>query len=550
MSASSRAVPSLLLSSILAACSAGPPAEVAAPCPSGRPSGAPASSASVSASASAGPAGAGAPALPTSWVALFDGLADRIEAHHQFADAVKAAWPARRALLRKEFDAVTTREEALVALAHAQAALGDRHCWLSPPTDLRRQRLSLGLRLFAETGGAVRVDRVLAKDLADRVAEGDEVVAVDGTPIQAFLASHPLESNSLNSAVARAETARAISDATLPWSRVKPGDERTLRLRRAGAERDVALRFRRPSDWEDQDKELDFDDAPAMAAVGCRDDKEPPYAAFELQTVGTNLCVYRPKDGRKNTRLVRWVSFRYQGEDGTDALRAARADHDLLARELRGAGAVILDVHENHGGNNPFVFLSFFAQKPWDHQQIQIHVSPAFSEDEVRQFLFGSPTYTARYRAAAAAGKREDSWPFLCNRDGKPVVDGTCEAVGPRPSELVTKAPVAIVTGPECTSSCDSLVADWAAFRMGPVVGQQPAHGFTSVRHSFPLVGPDGRDLGSFRIALSREGYPRAGRMLEGAPIDLDWEAPSTFETRRTWVDLAVAEARRRVEQR
>ena len=492
------------------------------------------------------------PSLPRSHVALFDALADKIEAHHVFAEGPKARWPANRARLREEFARVATRTDALAALFHVQAALGDRHCYLSPPTDLRRQWLSLGVELHLELVAdrpVVRVDEIRARDLAALLAEGDEVVAVDGTPVAAWLAAHPFESNSLNPDVNRAETARAITTAMLPWSTVQAGDRRTLRVLHGGRERDVTLEFVHPEQWEESDG-LDFDDAPPMAAVTCRHDRRPLYEDFALATVGVNLCIYRPTRGKPDTRLVRYMSFHYAGHDASDALRAAKADHDLLVRELAGARAVILDVHENRGGQNPFVFLSWFARRPWDHQQIHIRVSPAFSVDDAREFLFGDTALVARYRDAAAQGKSEESWPFLCAKDGAPVLTGTCEAQGPRTAELVTDAPVAIVTGPDCTSSCDSLVSDWSTFGMGPLVGRQPAHGFTTVRHGYPLIGPDGRDLGTFRIALSWETYPRSGKPLEGAPLQLDWEAPASFATRHSWIDLAVKEARRRVEAR
>jgi len=67
-------------------------------------------------------------------------------------------------------------------------------------------------------------------------------------------------------------------------------------------------------------------------------------------------------------------------------------------------------------------------------------------------------------------------------------------------------------------------------------------HGFTTVRYAFPVTAPDHRDMGKFRIALSWEGF--AGKpSLEGRPIHLDWEAKDTFETRETWIDLAIDEA-------
>lgn len=493
------------------------------------------------------------PAVPRDHLALFDALVAKIEAHHVFADVPRAQWPANKARLREEFGRVETRAQALVALFHLQSALGDRHCYLSPPTDLRRQWLSLGVELHGELVAGrtvVRVDRVLTRDRAVDLAEGDEVVAIDGAPVAAWLAAHPFESNSLNPDVARAETVDAIASATLPWSTVKEGDRRTLRVQRGGDARDVTLEFMQSYRWDDIDElaDLDFDDAPPMASVPCRRDRRPLYEDFALATVGTNLCIYRPTRGRRDTRLVRFLSFHYAGHEASDALRAAKADHDLLVRELRGARAVLLDVHENRGGQNPFVFLSWFARRPWDHQQIHIRVSSDFSEDDAREFLYGDAALVERYRDAAARGKREESWPFLCAKDGAPVMTGTCESQGPRPSERVTEAPVAIITGPDCTSSCDSLVADWSTFGMGPLVGRQPAHGFTTVRHEDPLIGPDGRDLGTFRVALSWETYPRSDKPLEGAPLQLDWEAPSSFAARHSWVDLAVKEARRRVE--
>ncbi|NUP12839.1 MAG: hypothetical protein HOW73_42920 [Polyangiaceae bacterium] len=507
----------------------------------------------------AAPAKADAPAkpkdgVPATYLELFDDLVAKVEKHHVFAEAKKPRWPGDKARLRKVFEGVKTREDALVALAQLQAALGDRHCYLSPPTDLRPTRLALGIELFAETSGAdtiVRVADILDPDLANNAVEisiGDEIVAVDGQSVEDWLAANPFASNSLNDRVALSERADTIVAARLPWTRVQKGDKRTLRLRRNGQEHDVSLTFVHPSKWEDA-TEINFDHSPAMSTIGCRADKHPLYSSFELSAVGTNLCVYRPTTGKRDTRLVRYLSFRYPYNGASDDVRAAKADHDLLARELEKARAVVLDLHENRGGNNPFVFLSWFAKKAWDHQQVHVTVSRDFPEDDVRQFLFGDPTMIERYQTAAAAGKTVESWPFLCPKDGKLATDGTCEARGPRPSEQVTKAPVAVVTGPDCTSSCDSFVADWSAFEMGPLVGQQPAHGFTTVRHSYALVAPDGRDLGRFRIALSWEAYPRHGAPLEGAPVKLDWETPATFETRDTWIDEAVKEARRRVER-
>jgi hypothetical protein len=330
---------------------------------------------------------------------------------------------------------------------------------------------------------------------------------------------------------------------------VKRGDERVLRVSRDGQTHDVGLRFAPAESFnEDDPSERSLDDAPAMSSVGCRPDEHTLYSDFTLSAVGMNVCVYTPTRGRMDTRLVRFVSFLYDDQAPGDDLRRARADHDLLVRELAGARAVILDLHENHGGNNPYVFLSWFAKRPWDHAQMHVQVSSDLSDHDVRALVWNDPQRFHRYQQAAERGERSLEWPFLCVRNGQTVLDGTCESQGPRESELVTRAPVAVVTGHECTSSCDAFVVNWSAFQMGPLVGRQPAHGFTGMRLSFPLFTPDGRDLGRFSIAYSWEALPRTGAPLEGAPVRLDWEAPRIFQTRHTWVDLSVQEARRRVE--
>jgi hypothetical protein len=519
----------------------------------------------IAQSASSGSEGKAA-AKPVSYLGVFDDLAAKVEKNHVFATGQRARWDGWRAGLRAEFAAAASRDEALVALRHMQNALGDRHCYLTPPTDLRPTRFSVGFDVFSEVidnHTNVRIARISESALttgSDAIAVGDEIVAVDGFATTEWLAARPWESSSLNPTLQREEQASAIVTAYPPWSAARKGTLRTLRFRRGTQEFVRQLPFIRPSSWDSSD-EKSLDDAPPIATIGCRSDRTAPYTDFELAAVGTNVCVYRPKaksptgntagrsEGRKNTRLVRYVSFDYDANGHEDdALRAVRADHELLQRELRAAKAVVLDLHENHGGNNPFVFLSWFANKPWDHQQVHARVSPEFSEDEVRKFLWSDTERIAQYNQALKAGSNEIEWPFLCPKDNRKPGETTCIAKGPREAELVTKAHVALVTGPECTSSCDSFTSDWAAFEMGPVVGLQPGHGYTTTRHGYPVAAPDGRDLGVFRIALSWEAYPRTGKPLEGAEIKLDWEAPYTFETRETWVDLAVKEARKRAE--
>jgi len=512
----------------------------------------PAAPVAPTSAAAAAPRAAPAPAPPATaparargaFVPIVDELVAAVRRHHVFFEGHAAVFEGSLPRLRAEAAAAETDAEGMVAIAHLQRSLRDRHCHLSPPAGVRAARLGLGLSLHTERepGGRVRVRVEAIKDpgLEGRVKVGDELLTVDGAPVEAWLADHPFESSAANPAVHLAETANAIVTQIAPWTITKEGDLRRLGLAAAG---ELALPFRRPFRYERAESAPDIDAAPPMASVSCTEDGKVPYAGYELASLGVNYCTYRPKGGdaaRAGTRIVRFLSFMYPASDPAAQLRWVRVDHDGLARDLAGAKRVILDIHENHGGNNPFVFLSWFAGKPWQHQRVSVRTSPDFGEEEVRQLLFGNGALTRRYLEAAKRGDAWLSYPFLCDGD---ACDGPR---GPRPAERVTQAPVAVVTGPECTSSCDAIAAIWSAYGMGPIVGKQPMHGFTTVRRELPVRGPDGKSLGLFRIALSSEALP--GRpALEGAPIRLDWEAPETFATRETWLDAAVAEATSRL---
>lgn len=485
----------------------------------------------------------GPPSL--SYVETFDTLATLVETHHVFAEGRRAFWETHKADLRRELAAADTREAALAALRHVQHALGDRHCNLRPPTDANPHYLALGLEVHAARVSGhpvVRVSAVKDPALASRIAVGDTLLAIDGVATETWLAEHPFETNALNPVAALQETAEAAVRVLAPWTRVRENDTRTLRFARGGTTTDEALVFRRPYRYEQRAGRLEVDDGPDMAKIGCTQTDPVPYAGYALDVVGNDVCVYRPRAAAaKKPPIVRFLSFNYDLDHGDEdaALRAIRVDHDLLARALAKDERVVLDLHENHGGFNPFLFVSWFARAPWGHEVVHVRVSDAFSEEEVRRFLWGDDALVARYAAAKAAHETEMTYPFLCKA-------ASCDRVGPRPSELVTNRPVAVITGSECTSSCDAFSSMWSAFRLGPIVGKQPMHGFTSVRHAVPVVAPDRRDLGRFSIALSWEGF--AGKpSLEGAPISLDWEAPETFETRTTWLDDAVTEATRRL---
>jgi len=378
----------------------------------------------------------------------------------------------------------------------------------------------------------VRVSEVLDPALKGQIALGDAIVSIDGVKLADWVASHPFESNMLSPRLALEETARAIVLANVPWSSIKEDDARVLGVVHDGQPRELSLRFRRHFP---EAEGPDLDHPPPMAKVDCDALEPPPYGDYALTAMGVNVCIYKRPQAPRGTAIVRFVSFYYASIDSAQQLRMIKNDHDVLTRALRDASAVVLDVHENGGGNNPFIFLGWFSGGPWDHERVVTRVVPGLDDATLSDVLFGDEKAVTAYMQAQQSGQATIAARFLCST-------GACVGETAPAEERVTRAPVALVVGPRCASSCDTIALTWSAFHLGPLVGQQPMHGYTVNRLPIHVGGPESEDLGTLRVALS-ESELKDGVTIEGEPLTLDWEAPDMFETRKTWVKDAIAKA-------
>ena len=449
------------------------------------------------------------PVVAGPYTATFDALASQIERDHDFAAgytrAVGHPWRDDVPHLRDEFARATTREQALVALHHLQVSLHDGHCALDPPAGMKREMLALGLRLW--TGGTatapdVRVTSTVG--VGEDVATGDSVVAVDGVPLATWLAARPFESFWLAPDRRLDETAQQIAFASLPWTSVRDGDARVITLRRGEHTHDVTLHFRSVE--------------AIRAAVHAVD--SPPcgandYPGYALTRTTEHVCVYQPlQQTRPRIPIVHYLSFLYMSRD-------TQPDHDLLVRELRGSDGVILDLHDNPGGIDPYLFLAWFSRGPLDHGLVISNVDQKLSAETLRTMY--NATEVEGYQQAQREQRKTFASYFACNTE-------PCTHVTTPAELLVTHAPVAVVTGPDCMSSCDTFVLEWSRFHLGPIVGRQPAHIYTVHRLAIPVVGPHQEDLGTLRIALSHGELE--GTKIEGEPIRLDWTAPDVRDSR------------------
>ena len=475
--------------------------------------------------------GAGA---KSTYLAVFDKVVARIEKQHDFAASyerlVGHAWHQDLPQLREEMQRATTKDQAFVALAHLQNSLRDGHCFLDPPPGANVARLDLGIEMWG--GGTLAAPDLrvtgVAPGVGGDIRAGDAIVAVGGTPLAKWVAAHPFEAHSLAPADALDDVLSTVAFAIVPWQPVHAGESRTLTLSRAGKEHTVTLQFGHHS----MQPKPSIDHPPPLADVGC----EPiDYGDYAVSDVGINFCVYKPKVAtRPRLAIVRYVSFLYsdpRGQDRDATLRMVKVDHELLAKSLVGVDRVILDLHENAGGNAPFMFLSWFTSGPLDYPRIVSKITE-LDEKTLRRVFDGWEA--AGYLAARDRHEPTYVTHFYCANE-------PCSHVALPAVDRVTRAPVAVITGPGCVSSCDTFSSEWAAFHLGPIVGKQPRHAYTTRRLPIELEG-----LGTFRIAVSHNEL-RAGVPIEGEPIALDWEAPHTFDTRDSWVRDALVEAVKRL---
>lgn len=487
---------------------------------------------------------------PISYVDVFDDLVKRIESTHvfppAFAKILGHSWSDDVPALREEMLRAYSREDALIALSHLQNSLHDMHCGLEAPDDVSQRQYSLGISHWS--GGTVsapdvRIEALRGAALEGRVRVGDRVVAVDGVPIARWFAENRFETNVLEPLSAVDEIASRIFVAHEPFTRVRKGTERKLRLLRDGRELDVTLVFDDAGAFRKRPPSLDR--PPPMAEVGCdAATPSPQYGEYELSATGVNVCIYKQKGAvRPKVPIVRWLSFMYSGRSAAAGLRATKVDHDLLSRELAGAAGVILDLRENHGGNNPFVFLGWFAKKPLSHQVVRVKVVPGLDDAQLDDVFYGDSRNIDAFKGALAAGKPFVDTRFLCDA-------GACDDVAPRAAERVTDAPVALLTGSGCISSCDTFALNWKTFGLGLVAGEQPNHAYTVSRLPIRVKGPNNEALGEFKVAISSSYIPGSDSPIEGEPFALDWVAPHTFETRSVWTKLAVADLQRRLTKR
>jgi C-terminal processing protease CtpA/Prc len=488
------------------------------------------------------PAPTPAPALSEP-LQLFERLVTMTRRYHVFAPQTEKnlgrKWDDYLPKLRAEFAAAKTRDDVELALWHFGNSLHDVHCQFRAKN--RGDRLRLGVRVGVEAKGegfVYTVEKVMDEALAKELAPGDVIVSVDGVPAERLLEEHELASNMNSRENVANDVAQYLSFRRTSTTNARAGTTSTwvVRPRAGGAPKTVTATWKvKKSSDDGDDFALDY------ANADCVNGDPKTYGPYTMTARGYRVCVYTSTAPKyRDYPIVRHVSFRYD-----EIPHGPLADYDVIKRALASTKpkGVVLDVSENGGGINPNLFIEWWSDKPYTDTETRMVLDPDLLKDERGEAHISSINGPIRewYAAelAKAGGRRVSSpRPFMCKPD-------TCAWDNKyAPKHRVTTAPVALVLGPGCASSCDALAWHFAEQKIGPIVGRPAMAGFTTHRARFE-VGP-----GTIDFAISYDTRAGGTESIEGVAVPLDAPVPRTFENAskhdQLLVDAAIAELTKR----
>lgn len=476
-------------------------------------------------------------------VADFDQLVAMVRRYHVFAPQTEKnlgkKWKDDLPRLRAELLAAKTPEALQVALWHFGNSLHDVHCQYRAKE--RGDRIKLGFRVGVEKHeGRHRfyVEKVSAKELGQQLSPGDLLESVDGVPADRLIDEHDLVSNMSSRDNIAYDVARWLTSRRTSTTLVRPGAVSKWRVRpRAGGDaRTVELTWKKSENDDVDDFALPYDDE------DCAWGDAKTYGSYKMAARGYRACIYTSTAPKyRDYPIVRQISFRYD-----EYPHGPLVDYELIKSTLARTKpkGVILDVQDNGGGMNPNVFLEWWTDKPYtdtvtrmvlDESLLRdaeggVHISSM--NDAIKAWYEGE--LARRTPGQRISGPR----PFMCKPD-------TCAWSNQyEPRHRVTAAPVALLLGPGCASSCDAVAWHFDKEDIGPIVGRPPMAGFTTHRARFGVVpSPGAPEIGTIDLAIAYDTASGSTESIEAVPVKIDVPVERTFENHAKYDELLVDRA-------
>jgi hypothetical protein len=232
--------------------------------------------------------------------------------------------------------------------------------------------------------------------------------------------------------------------------------------------------------------------------------------------------------------MVRHTNFFYSSKGAID-YATIQQDHELVRAFLAATphlAGVLLDLRDNGGGHHPDLFLPWYLAGPYPRTVRWVRLHRQLSDRARLAQALWSSVAAEEYVRRAAIGEKWWVQDFECDATECP----------PMPNALVTKAPIAVLVGSSCRSSCDTFVNIWSERHAGPTIGEPAAAMLTSNRYPLDVRLGD-ESLGQLTVALSgvratehdawREG--NAGPVDE--PVERSWPA---VDYEQKMIDAAI----------
>jgi hypothetical protein len=481
---------------------------------------------------------------PAQRVALFHGIVGDVHKYHVFAEATTRllgfTFDNELPALEKEFASASDEAHLDVAIDHLVNDLHNPHC--IHESAFPQDYFATGITFSAEwRAGAVHfyVSKV-PPALADRMSLGDELKSVEGIASADVLRRYANRSRQNNwHGIAREVAASIGGPYPLP---LNAGTRTTFVVTKRGTQQEKTFDLAWTKyDWGPSG----FDEyAVDYSKSSCSVLGDLDYGGYELVARGHNLCIYASRSPeRRAYPIVRHFSFSYigSGYQRQYAHHQVRADREVLVRELDRLKpkGVLLDVRDNAGGNNTNWFLDWYARGPYTDSRYRVRLHEDFDTEEKAEAagIDNPQEYVKELRARAPGQTLGPARAGICK-------DGDCRWDGRyTPSHQVTTAPIALLVGPGCVSSCDQLARLFAKHHFGPVLGQPTATGFTPWRLRREITLPSGKKFGAYRLAFTEDFDGDDQQPTEGVPIALDVPLEPTFENKGKYDKLLVEAA-------
>jgi Peptidase family S41 len=477
--------------------------------------------------------------------ALFDSLVADVRKNHVFAEATQKnlgrRWEDDLPTLERDFIEARTEGALTIALTRFNNALHDAHCGFEPEATGKSVVLPIGADVeWRDNRPFFYVSRVDDPEAKAQVSRGDEIRSVDGVVAADLVSHHMLVSrqNNLRGVTRDVVTFLARRRSTETPATAGSVSTWVVRSSKTGSDVTLYLRWTEGAHEGFDDFSISYD-RPTCSGLAARD-----YGPYEVTARGQNFCVYESHvPAYRPYPIVRQFSFMYipSSNDVEHVEHRVRADHDILVETLTRIGpkGVLLDLRDNGGGNNPNWFMDWYASGPYVDRFVLTRLSDDFTtEAKVRDAGIGHA-----HAYLEDLGRRSPDQTFtpprpFFKKPNDPAWDNRY-----MPSHRVTTAPVALLVGPRCMSSCDSIAFLFAENHFGPLVGEPTAAAYTTLRIRRPVT-IHGKPFGVIHLAFTRELSGKTHEAVEGVPIHLDVPIDRTLANRgtydRTLVDAAI----------